>query len=843
MLRILNSSHRLLLQAGMALLLVAAAVGYSSAAPARAEAGNTGIQAGADASVLQGFGFSAGTLEPAFDPAIAAYTLTLPETAKELTWSPQKKNTAATIRVTDGEDRVIHSLSPLGYGKSTLKFKAAAAGGQLTTYTVTVHRPSTALSSLSFSTGVLDNRFTPDNLSYVLTVSENTDTLSWVGVLRDPSASVTATDAEGSLVSQPLPLVYGKQEVKLHVRTDGMKDRVYTAVIHRPSVLMEELQFDSGSLQTPFNPNTIDYTLTVPESTEQLNWSLRTRDPAASVTVTDQGGQPAAMPLEVPYGEQRLNFTIRSNGHLAQAYTVTVRRPSTSLVDLGFSGGTLQPEYSPETLSYLLTLPEDAGTLDWAPVKLDPTAALRITDHEGKTLIASNMKPGYGEQQLRLQVATAGLPSQAYTVTVRRPSAALAKVTFSSGSLDSRFDPEVYKYRLTLPESVEALSWELEQRDPTAAVAVTDQNGEPISSPVQLAYGEQQVNFTVSTEGRESRVYTFIVHRPSAALTNISFDTGEWSTVFSPGTTSYTLTTAEQTETLGWSVVQRDSAATVAVIHHQNEKVSSPVPVEFGNQTLLFRVSSAGLNDIVYSVKVHRPSVEVKDFGFSDGTLEPIEGSGGLSYLLALPETADKLSWAPVLLDPAASVAVLDERNQPVSSPLPVQYGNQTLKWKVVSDGLAAKTYTVTVRRPSVSVTGFGFSGGKLDDLFKPDTVSYTLNVPEGTGSLSWAPVLKDPTAQLEVTDEQGQPLTGPVEVAFGQRILKFTISSPGLEAKEYTVKVHRASAALTGLGNSAGSLTTTFAPATLDYMLIVPAGTDTLSWAPVTRDPTARSR
>lgn len=194
---------------------------------------------------------SAGTLDPAFSPSIATYSLTVPTDTSSLQLTPTSADPTATIAV-NGATVPSGSASaalPLGIGATTLTVVVTAQNGTTRSYTVNVTRAASAdatLASLVPSVGSLDPAFDKETLSYSLNVENTVESISFAPTVSELSARVTV--AGGSVASgnssAPIGLAIGSNTVSIVVTAPSGANRSYTVVVNRAAMVFPDPTLD-----------------------------------------------------------------------------------------------------------------------------------------------------------------------------------------------------------------------------------------------------------------------------------------------------------------------------------------------------------------------------------------------------------------------------------------------------------------------------------------------------------------------------------------------------------------------------------------------------------------------
>ncbi|MCI9116983.1 MAG: cadherin-like beta sandwich domain-containing protein [Acutalibacter sp.] len=270
---------------------------------------------------------SQGALDQPFSPEQFFYTMTVPYEVKTLTFTAAPAE-GASCRV---------NRKNLGAGGSETEFQitvTAADGKTKQVYRVTVYRQEkednlesgtgeALLLSLVPETGQLDQAFSPDRLSYTMTVPYEVKALTF-----------TATPAEGaSCRVNRKNLGAGGSETEFQITVtaaDGKTKQVYRVTVYRQEkednlesgageALLLSLVPETGQLDQAFSSDKLRYTMTVPFSVTAVTFQTQPA-PGASCRVNRKN-------LGAGGSDTEFLFTVTAaDGKTRQVYSVTVYR-------------------------------------------------------------------------------------------------------------------------------------------------------------------------------------------------------------------------------------------------------------------------------------------------------------------------------------------------------------------------------------------------------------------------------------------------------------------------------------------------------------------------------------
>ena len=127
------------------------------------------------------------------------------------------------------------------------------------------------------------------------------------------------------------------------------------------------------------------------------------------------------------------------------------------------------------------------------------------------------------------------------------------------------------------------------------------------------------------------------------------------------------------------------------------------------------------------------------------------------------------------------------------------------------------------------TLSGLTISPGTLSETFAPGDTNYTASVARSVTSVTVTPTANDSNATITVagTAVNSGDASGAQALDFGDNIIEIIVTAEDdVTTKTYTITVTRigsSDATLSGLTISAGTLTPTFAPNTIEYTVAVP--------------------
>ena len=421
------------------------------------------------------------TFNETFEPSVRTYTATVPYTTESTSVTATPNHPDATREISGNT-----SLEVGDGNVFTITVTPEDTNAEKGIYTVTVTREP--ISTTAFLTSLTVNgesvpQFDKDTTSYTVDVSNATD-----------EAIIAATPNEYSTVTGDVgtkSLTVGDNEFEVvAVAQDGEARKPYTVTIHRKDnnnklgslVIAAD---PAGSLDTPFDPDTTEYTYTVGPDTPAITV---TGTPAGNATVSGDG-------TFDPTETDKIEVVVTPEDGTPQTYTINVvRNKSTNkdLLSLGVEGYTISPTFDKDTILYTLTVPNNVTKVKVIGEKGDSRQTIT-------GLGEKSVNVGDNVLQVVVTPEDTTIEPKTYTIKVTRlanDNNYLSSLSVQGFSLKESFDKEVQSYTLEVPEATTKINvsaspevttssvsgtgnWDLTDTTTEVKVTVTSQKGTP----------------------------------------------------------------------------------------------------------------------------------------------------------------------------------------------------------------------------------------------------------------------------------------------------------------------------------------------------------------------------
>jgi hypothetical protein len=281
--------------------------------------GASGVKESSDAA-LAGLTVSTGTLSPGFTPDTINYTVDVLNTVASITVNATAAHPKAAVSGGAGVEKALE------VGANPITVTVTAEDGTVKVYTVTVTRQAnTDLTGSVAATGV-------PQIGGTLTA--DTDGLGGSGAIkyvwkRGDSSGAVHTEIEGAVsktyvlqaedAGKYLTVTVTRQGYTGSI-TSPATAKVTGAATESSDAALAGLTVSTGTLSPDFTPDTISYTVTVPNTAASITVNATAAHPKAAVG----GGAGVKKALEV--GANPITVTVTAEDGTVKVYTVTVTR-------------------------------------------------------------------------------------------------------------------------------------------------------------------------------------------------------------------------------------------------------------------------------------------------------------------------------------------------------------------------------------------------------------------------------------------------------------------------------------------------------------------------------------
>ena len=618
---------------------------------------------------------SAGSLSPSFNANTLNYTVNVLNNVSTITISGTASHAGFAV-VTGGANN-----STLAVGNNSFSLIVTAEDGtSKKTYNINVIRAKSSdanLSNLQVNKGSLSPAFHADSINYVVNVAHTDDRISVIGTANHTLAIVTGNVGNDTLI-------VGENEFTISVTAEDGTLKLYRVKVVRGAssdATLGSLSLTTGSLSPAFNPNTISYTVNVPNNVTTIGIQ-------GVVNYTDGAtltGNVNNFPLVV--GDNNV-FTITVTAQdrvTTKTYTVTVVRAKAAdanLKSLIISQGNMS--FNPNTTNYTVQVANSVAMITITGTANHSEATVNGNVSGAPLNVGSN--PFYIE--VKAEDTTV---KKTYTVNIiraRSSDASLQSISVSEGTLTPSFGRDTADYTVVVERDIEKISISATATHPQAMLT----GGNVVDAPLLL--GENYFNIDITAEdGITKRTYTVMVFRNwsfDANLSALTVSEGVLTPGFDENITEYTVNLTNNITRISINATANFSEATIAGI-------VTDADVKTGENIFNVIVTAEdGTTKKTYKITVSRDmSVDatLKSLTLSRGTLTPAFSPNTNGYRAEVTDAVTTMTIAGI---PNHEDAVVRGN---VNGAL-LEIGENTFEITVTAeDNITSKVYTIVVTR------------------------------------------------------------------------------------------------------------------------------------------------
>lgn len=294
-------------------------------------------------ATLSALSISDGTLTPAFDVGTVNYTTTVVYAITSVSVTPSTSDANASVTVNGVSVASGTASDPISLieGANAISVVVTAEDGATTSsYSISVTREAASndatLSGLSVSVGTLTPAFDSGGLSYDVTVSNATTSITITPTTSNVYATVTVDgdSAVSGTASSAISLNVGSNPIQVQVTAENSAINIYTVNVIREAPTSSDaslsgLTISAGSLDQIFQSSLLSYTATVSFTVSSSTVTPTTSDANATVTVNGtpviSGNASGSILLTV--GDNTIPVVVTAeDGTTIQTYSIVITR-------------------------------------------------------------------------------------------------------------------------------------------------------------------------------------------------------------------------------------------------------------------------------------------------------------------------------------------------------------------------------------------------------------------------------------------------------------------------------------------------------------------------------------
>ncbi|MDE5830906.1 MAG: cadherin-like beta sandwich domain-containing protein, partial [Clostridia bacterium] len=259
------------------------------------------------------------------------------------------------------------------------------------------------LSSLDVENGLFNQAFNSDIYEYDVQVGADNYKVNITASTLFPEPKNVIFRGIGETT-----LLAGVNTHYVGVVSDTGNVSIYRLNIYRPPSsypYLEDIKVDGVTIPG-FSPSTLQYDITLPDTTEKVKLDATLGRP--SQTVSGLGN------VDINFGTTTHTIDVVSeDGNTITSYVINFKKSNTTkLKSLAPENYALSPSFNPDTYEYKITVPSAVLSLNVEAIPLDSGSTVKITGN-------GYLKTGVNNR-ITITVSQNGLPDSVYTIDVER---------------------------------------------------------------------------------------------------------------------------------------------------------------------------------------------------------------------------------------------------------------------------------------------------------------------------------------------------------------------------------------------------------------------------------------
>ena len=703
-------------------------------------------------------GTQTAALSPTFAASTRSYTVTVPADIDEVTVTPTKASTYATVRKigdTTGTDLASATIDNLQFGNNPIQVVVYSEAGVDNPYTITIVRSKyniATLESLEIAGGSFTSTFNKNTTNYTYdgTIPYTTNSVILNGIKSNNYASVqvSVTDEKNNTQSQTISegannsftgivnLPTGTNTIGILVTAHDNTTKTYTIRITRAKnndSTVSNLRVD-GQIETPsYDDSTHTYTVTVPFNTVAIAPGQVAVTPSDTNATVTKGASVSGLSTT---SYKNFTFRVTAEDSTYTDYTVKIIKKQNSEAKL------TKVTARVGSTNYYCDVDPDTNTCTISVPVSTSSFTLTSTISENATVspvngTVINMASTESSKELNITVTSEdGVNNTPYVITVERAKSSnntlsdlqVDGVTVSgfSTSGNSFSDTEggstsQVTIKAVVDDTGKAQVSGAKVNGTDVTVSGTIESGE-FTFDAPLNYGTNTVVITVEAENNQKQNYNLTITRQqniTATIGRLEFaegsDTPTERTDWNKDGNTYTLPTVDYDVTsIKLVAYPEDSTYGTAIVTKVVDEKNVTQHTNISNETsdagkyVATIPLTTGTNTITLVGYAHNPSVNkvytltIVRSKNSDNSVSnikvkniPVTDNGDDTYSVTLPNSVSSITSADVTY-------TLPDGATGAVSPATLSLSTQTdnvVNLTVTSEGGTAKIYPIHITR------------------------------------------------------------------------------------------------------------------------------------------------
>ena len=763
-------------------------------------------------ALLQSLKFDVGVLTPSFNSSLDEYTLTVPNTIKEIT----KDNVEA---IATDEEATVTKTERLELTNKNNVYKIQVTSADKTTtkeYIVNVlfeQSNDATLKSLETDQGNLDKTFDPKTYDYIVNVTDKTEEITITASANDEKATIIKGVGTQKLEKDEttIDIVVEAEDGTIQIYTVKVIKSITTERLLNNIYLSGELCTDDKCKLNPtFKEDTLEYSSVLENSIEKIDINVDKKNQYQTIKYYDEktNEEITNKDYSLKVGINKIRIEVSNGVGDKTDYHLSIERKESDnnyLKSLEITNPEKDLEFEKTKQEYFITIPTDYDKVDVKANPEDKTAYVKVS---GSTYL------NVGNNDVIITVTAQNGDEREYIIHVYKTdtNTFLQSLTISSGVIyptTPTFQKTIYNYTATVPSNVNKITIDAVPELDTTIVTGTGEK--------TLKTGIN--TFTITTTSKEGVTsnYNVVITKEKSTklyLKELSAKEGTLNEEFNKENTSYTMNVDSEVNNLTLKVVPEDSDVSYKIYGNQNF-------ISGKNKILIVLTNKDKTVTTTYQLEVNKKlsgNNYLKSLKVNNEELMSEEKRAFTEFSVNVSKEVDQIDLDAIVESQFAKVSGNGKYS--------IDYGENKIQVEVEAEDKSIRTYTITINREyDNDLFMISTNRGDLTPSFDKDTLDYYLDVERDVKDITIAAVATSKTATIEGA--------GYHELKLGENLFKIKVSQKDGTSKTYTIHVTRNKSDnnyLKSLFIHEGNLSPTFDKKNTSYEIEVPYDVNTLT-------------
>ncbi|MDE3041968.1 MAG: cadherin-like beta sandwich domain-containing protein [Nitrospirota bacterium] len=444
-----------------------------------------------------------------------------------------------------------------------------------------------------------------------------------------------------------------------------------------------------------------------------------------------------------------------------------------------FNSETLQPAFSSDVANYTVDVLTTVTSVTVTATPQNANASMTINGQATASGQARTITLGGAGSSTPIPiVVTAVSGSQnTYIVTVNRAALGgnnnLQSLTVSLGTLSPAFTASTTSYSVDVASTVSSVTVTATLQDTNASMMVNGQgtsSGQARTIPLNGAGSSTLVTIEVTAQNGSQKTYFVTVNRAALGgdnnLSALSVSGQTLSPAFAASTLNYTVGVASTVTSVTVTATKSDpnavmSGSVTAGAGQATGQATISLNGPGTSTTVSILVTAVNGSQKTYTITVNRAALggnnNLQSLTVSPGTLSPAFIASTTSYTVDVASSVGSVAVTAQAQDTGATVSINGQTTTSLSVTLNAAGTSTLVTIVVTAPNLTQKTYTVTVNRAAIVLSGNNdlsalvVSAGALVPNFDAATTNYNVAAPNSTTGTTVTATVADANATLTI--------------------------------------------------------------------------------------------